>query len=72
MINDDELKKIIKVPDPQELNKLEVIQRYIYDIKGKDVGQIKPIKNPIQHWMMQSGYEAALNYYQSTLKDEEV
>lgn len=72
MLKDDEIKEIIKKNNLSDVEQLEVIRRYIFDVKGKDVGKIQRIKGELclsifppqpDFQLLETAYNSALGYY---------
>lgn len=62
MINDQQIKDIINSPQISDINSLEIIQRYIFDMKGIEVSINRP-NNMLQLQLMNIGFEVACNFY---------
>lgn len=63
MITNDEIGIIINKIETSDVEQLEVIRRYIYDIKHIDIGKINRPKNLFNIQLMSIAYEKACEYY---------
>jgi len=62
MINDEDIKSLIQIAELQPPNKIEVIQRYIFDLKEKQVNINIP-RDMINQMLMEQAYNIAKEYY---------
>lgn len=62
MLTDDEIKVIIKKNYLEDYECIGIIQRYIYDLKGKEVEINKPV-DFMQMQLMDNAYNNCLKYY---------
>ncbi len=63
MLEDKELKRLLRKSEMTDREQLDVISRYIYDKKKRDVGEIKRPTNIVAIQLMAKAYESAFNYY---------
>ena len=65
MINKDELNKIITNPDASPIDKINVIIKYIHDLKNieLDLNKINMPNNPHHAILLEIMYNVAANYY---------
>ncbi len=66
MLTDNEIKDIIVRYELHQDDCLEVIRRYIYDLKNKDVGRIT-ISSQISLSLMNIAYNKCVEYYTNKL-----
>ena len=65
MITKEEVKQIINKPEPSYEDKLNVIIRYIFDLKQEDISVVKinPPQNDIMEAIMEHMFSVSSNYY---------
>lgn len=65
MITKEEVKQIINKPEPSYEDKINVIARYIFDLKQEDITVVKinPPQNDVMEAIMEHMFEQAKNYY---------
>lgn len=68
MLNDEDLKSLINQDGLQPPHKIEVIQRYIFDLKGEEK-QINIPRDMINVMLMEQGYHIAREYYLNKFKE---
>jgi len=68
MINDEDIKSLIQIAELQPPNKIEVIQRYIFDLKEKQVNINIP-RDMINQMLMEQAYNIAKEYYLDKFKE---
>ena len=65
MITKEEVKQIINKPEPSYEDKINVIARYIFDLKQEDITVVKinPPQNDVMEAIMEHMFSVASNYY---------
>lgn len=63
MLDDKELKYLLRKSEMTDREQLDVISRYIFDKKKKDVGEIRRPNNILAVQLMVQAYDAAFSYY---------
>lgn len=68
MINDEDIKSLIQINELQPSNKIEVIQRYIFDLKQQEVNINIP-RDQTNAMLMEIAYQCAREYYLNKFKE---
>ncbi len=63
LATDDQIKETISKQNLLDIEMLDVIRKYIFDMKEQDIGEVVKPQNITQHQLMLVGYNVAQEYY---------
>ncbi len=69
MIKREEVKAILLNTTPTDIELLQVVRRYIYDLKGYDVGEISRCKSVMHGQLMIIAVESASKFYANEISN---
>lgn len=65
LLKDEEIKELIKQQEFNVEKSLQLIRSYIFDLKNKDINEIKPPVNFQQNFLMNIALKVSVEYFKN-------